>query len=107
MNYYYLLTVHTSSYKRFSIDKRDDQQSFSLDLDFEFCVDNDCKPMEILNGALVPIPLCNPNTTFGLPGGGSIVKFAEFLQGRITDEAIQAVLRRLGIEVIVVVDFNF
>ncbi|XP_072033446.1 LOW QUALITY PROTEIN: uncharacterized protein [Amphiura filiformis] len=82
----------------YTIDKLDDIQSFSLDIDFEFCVDDECASMEILDGTIVPIPFCNPNATITLPGNGSIASFAGFLKEQITDEAIQAVLRKLGLE---------
>ena len=56
--------------------------------------------MNVLNGATVPIPFCNPNISFSLPGDGSIIGFAKFIGKRAGAEAIQAVLRKLGLEVI-------
>ena len=78
----------------------DNIKSFAFDLDLTFCTDGECTDMDVLDGATVPIPFCNPNITFTLPGDGSIIGFAKFVGKGVGDEAIQAVLRKLGLEVI-------
>ena len=55
--------------------------------------------MNVLDRVTIPIPFCNPNTTLTLPGDGSIAGFAELLGDKITAEATEAVLRKLGLEV--------
>ena len=94
-----LILVRCLCAHRFTIDKLDDIQSFALSLDIEFCPDGDCTSMEILDDLIIPIPFCNPNITFSLPGDGSIAGFVEFLKDKITDESVTAVLRKLGLEV--------
>ena len=54
----------------YTVDKLTDDGVFLLDLGLTVCVpDCDAAPsIDILRGARVPIPLCNENATFTLPG---------------------------------------
>ena len=84
---------------RFSVDKLEDIKSFGVDLIFGFCVDGECTNTKLLDSLIIPSPFCNPNISFTLPGRGSIADFVDLISDQISDEAIQAVLRTLGIEV--------
>ena len=75
------------------------EESFQINLDMTFCLDGDCTPIPILSDAIIPIPFCNPNATFELPGDGSFAALAKDLGGNVGELAIQAGLRKLGIQV--------
>ncbi|XP_033637389.1 uncharacterized protein LOC117298318 isoform X2 [Asterias rubens] len=74
------------------------EESFQINLDMTFCLDGDCTPIPILSDAIIPIPFCNPNATFELPGDGSFAALAKDLGGNVGELAIQAGLRKLGIQ---------
>ena len=58
--------------------------------------------MNVLDSVTIPIPFCNPNITLTLPGDGSITGLADVLGNKITEEATQAVLRKLGLKVSII-----
>ena len=63
----------------YTIDKLTEDKVFVLDLALSFCLPDsicDTAPsIDILKGTRVPIPLCNENATFALPGTFEIVKW--------------------------------
>ena len=55
----------------YTIDKLTEDKVFVLDLALSLCLpDSECDTpsIDILKGIRVPIPLCNENATFALPG---------------------------------------
>ena len=82
-----------------TIDKLDAEESFRINLDISVCIDSDCSTTPVLQDSLVPIPFCNLNASFQLPGDGSFAGLARELAGNVGELAIQAGLRKLGIEV--------
>ena len=84
---------------RFTVDKLTAQKEFLIDLSVSLCIDGTCAPINLLQGALVPIPICNPNATLSLPGDGSIAGYLDTLAGEVTDVAVDLVLDSLGLKV--------
>ena len=84
---------------RFNVDKLTEQKEFLIDLAVTLCIDGTCRPINLLQGAHVPIPICNPNATFTLPGDGTIAGYLADLTGEITDAAVDLVLDYLGLKV--------
>ncbi|XP_071798137.1 uncharacterized protein [Asterias amurensis] len=82
----------------FTVDKLTAQKEFLIDLFVSLCIDGTCTPINLLQGAHVPIPICNPNATFSLPGDGSIAGYLDTLTGGITDAAVDLVLNKLGLQ---------
>ena len=82
-----------------SIDKLVQEESFQINLDITFCLDGYCTITPVLSDALIPIPFCNLNASFELPGDGSFAALARDLGGNVGELAIQAGLRKLGIQV--------
>ena len=83
---------------RYTIDKLDQEKSFRVDFIIEICIDNVCEDVPVLTEFLVPIPFCNTNGTYGLPGG-SLSGFLEHIASGTSDAAINLVLETLGIKV--------
>ena len=90
------------SFYSIEIDKvtPDGEEFFKINLAITICYNNACPTISVLRNAAVPIPLCNLDATFELPGGGSFAAFAQYLAGNVGDFAIQAGLRKLGIKVV-------
>ena len=84
---------------RYLIDKLDEEKSFLVDFSLDLCIDDTCEMVPIVSKLLVPIPLCNPNGTFTLPGNGSIAGVLGQLVADSSDAAIDYVLNSLGIKV--------
>ncbi len=84
---------------RYSIDKDDDAEEFSLNLLFEFELEGDITAFNLLYDTKVPIPLCNENAMLILPGDGSINGFIRAVGENVGQSALEVVLRQLGIEV--------
>ena len=55
--------------------------------------------IDILTDWRVPIPFCNENDTFTLPGDGSIESFARGLGQDFSHMAVDFVLQQLGLQV--------
>ncbi|XP_072033124.1 uncharacterized protein [Amphiura filiformis] len=83
---------------RFSIDKLDADKEFVLDLSFQLKIEGVTTDFNILSATRVPIPLCNENTTFSLPGDGSIGEFARIFAGGFSHAAVNTVLEQLGLK---------
>ena len=79
------------------------QKVFQIDLSVTLCIDGTCRPIYLLQAAHVPIPVCNENATFSLPGDGTISGYLESLGGQVTDAAVDLVLEHLGLKVIIIV----
>ncbi|XP_038050869.1 uncharacterized protein LOC119724020 [Patiria miniata] len=50
------------------IDKSDAEESFRINLGISICIDSECTTTSVLQDFLVPIPFCNLNASFELPG---------------------------------------
>ena len=89
---------------RFSIDKLDDINTFSIDLDIDLCIDSSCEAVSVFDNLQVPIPVCNTDfSSLVLPGvDGSIQGFVQELGQSIGDTAINAVIEKLGLAVSIV-----
>ena len=85
--------------RRYAIDKLDEEKSFLVDLSVMVCIDNSCNTVPIVSQLLVPIPFCNPNATFSLPGNGSLAGVLDKLVSEASDNAIDLVFSTLGIKV--------
>ncbi|XP_022103294.1 uncharacterized protein LOC110986022 [Acanthaster planci] len=83
---------------RMTIDKLNAEESFRINLEISFCLDGDCTSTPVLRDALVPIPFCNLNASFELPGNGTFAGLARDLAGNVGELAVQAGLRKLGIQ---------
>ncbi|XP_038050876.1 uncharacterized protein LOC119724026 [Patiria miniata] len=93
-----VVTIGKSVTLSMIIDKSDADESFLINLDISICIDSDCTTTPVLQDSLVPIPFCNLNASFELPGDGSFAGLARDLAGNVGELAIQAGVRRLGIE---------
>ncbi|XP_072033123.1 uncharacterized protein [Amphiura filiformis] len=82
----------------FSIDKLDDDKEFLVNLALKLDIEGDITELGILSNTRFPIPLCNTNATFTLPGGGSIDGFVRALGDNVGQAAVAVVLRQLGLE---------
>ncbi|XP_022102001.1 uncharacterized protein LOC110985344 [Acanthaster planci] len=82
----------------YNVDKLTAQKEFLIDLSVVLCIDGSCRPIHLLQAAHVPIPICNPNATFTLPGDGTISGYLESLGGQVTDAAIDLVLEYLNLK---------
>ena len=82
---------------RYAVNKLD-QERLQVDFNIGICMDGVCEDIPVLTGLLVPIPFCNTNGTFSLPGG-SLTGFLEHVASGATDAAINLVLETLGIKV--------
>ena len=91
---------------RFTVDKLTAKKEFLIDLSVSLCIDGTCTPINLLQGAHVPIPICNTNATFSLPGDGSIAGYLDTLAGEITDVAVDLVLDTLGLKVTLTTLYN-
>ena len=73
---------------------------FRLNLALNLCLDDVCHDFDIFNKLDVPIPFCNTNfSNFQLPGNGTILGFAEYLGGQVSDAAVSLIKERLGLSV--------
>ncbi|CAG2211662.1 unnamed protein product [Mytilus edulis] len=79
------------------VDKDDDKKVFKVDFGMKLCIAGTC----ILDDTMfvqdmeIPIPICNENFTW--PGGNSISDMVGAIGGRLTAEAFNIILRKLGI----------
>ena len=87
---------------RFTVDKLTAKKEFLIDLSVSLCIDGTCTPINLLQGAHVPIPICNQNATFSLPGDGSIAGYLDTITGEITNVSVDLVLGSLGLKVTVI-----
>ncbi|XP_033637723.1 uncharacterized protein LOC117298529 [Asterias rubens] len=90
--------ISDTVYIVFTVDKLTAQKEFLIDLSVSLCIDGTCTPINLLQGARVPIPICNPNATFSLPGDGSIAGYLDTITGEITNVAVDLVLGSLGLK---------
>ena len=84
---------------RFSVLKLDDTDEFNFDLDLMLELEGTTTPITIMADTRVPIPLCNDNPLFTLPGDGSIAGFVRGLGQDISQIAIDIVLQELELKV--------
>ena len=87
-------------FNRYAVDKLDEEKSFQIDLSLVLCIDNNCETIPVFSKLLVPIPFCNPNGTFSLPGNGTLAGVLEQFGTGASEAAIDLVLSSLGIKVI-------
>lgn len=90
----------------FTVDKLTAEKVFVVDLSVTLCIDGTCTPINLLHGARVPIPICNANGTFSLPGDGTIAGYLDTLTGGITDAAVDLVFESLGLKVYLMSEFR-
>uniref|UniRef100_A0A1I8J4H2 Vitellogenin domain-containing protein n=1 Tax=Macrostomum lignano TaxID=282301 RepID=A0A1I8J4H2_9PLAT len=85
----------------YSIRKDSDRRLFLVDLKLSLTIDSFRTDFVLLENSMVPQVGCNMNASISLPGGGQVKDFIRHLAEtgvqKITDEAVQAVLRHLGI----------
>ena len=72
---------------------------FELNLSFTISVEGEDSNFPILSSTTVPIPVCNEDASFSLPGDGSIGGFVKALGESFAQTAVDEVLKRLGIKV--------
>ncbi|XP_038062441.1 uncharacterized protein LOC119732930 [Patiria miniata] len=93
-----VLDISDSVRIEYNVDKLSEQKEFLIDLSVTLCIDGACRPIHLLQAAHVPIPICNPNATFTLPGDGTISGYLDSLAGHVTDAAVDLVLDYLGLK---------
>ena len=84
---------------RYSVDKLDVEKVFVLSLALQIDIEGDVTAITILSDINVPIPGCNEDASFTLPGDGSIQGFVRAVGENFGQAAVQAVFRKLGLEV--------
>ena len=85
---------------RYSINKLDEEDVFSITLTLNLCIDEACEDIPIFKDLKVPIPGCNTDfASFVLHGDGSLRGFVQYLGGQIGGAAVTLVLERLGLSV--------
>ena len=95
-----MLTFFVIPIFRYSINKLDEEDVFSITLTLNLCIDEACEDISIFKDLKVPIPGCNTDfTSLVLPGDGSIEGFVQYLGGEVGDAAVTVVLERLGLSV--------
>ncbi|XP_038050728.1 uncharacterized protein LOC119723897 [Patiria miniata] len=93
-----VLDISDSVYIAYNVDKLSEQKEFLIDLSVTLCIDGTCRPIHLLQAAHVPIPICNPNATFTLPGNGTIGDYLDYLGDEVTDAAIDLLLDYLNLK---------
>ncbi len=86
---------------RFSVSKLDADKVFEVDLSFQLKLDGDITNFNIATDTRVPIPICDPNAAFTLPGDWSITAFVRAVGKNVGQSAVEAVWRNLGIDQVV------
>ncbi len=77
----------------------DHSNILTVDLAFSVEVEGSTTYFSMLSDAQLPIPLCDENTPFILPGDGTIAGFAQLFSDGFTPTAVDVVLERLGLKV--------
>ena len=77
-----------------------EEKYFVLDFSLRLEIENEISEYIIISGTRIPIPVCNENATFTLPGDGSIEGFVKAVGETVGQTAIEIVLRQLGLQVI-------
>ncbi len=70
----------------------------TVDLAFSVQVEGSTTYFSMLSDAQLPIPLCDGNTPFILPGDGTIAGFARLYSDGFTTTAVDVVLEQLGLK---------
>ena len=70
-----------------------------MNLNFQVEIEGVTTTFPILSDIRIPIPICNENAIFVLPGDGSIEDFARIYGDGFSKTAVDVVLQRLGLEV--------
>ena len=89
--------LHLHLLFRYNVNKL--AKSFIVSLSLNLWIDGNLRQINLLQGAQIPIPICNSNATFTLPGDGTVDGYLAFLKGMITDEAVDLVLDSLDLKV--------
>ncbi|XP_072023446.1 uncharacterized protein, partial [Amphiura filiformis] len=92
-----VMMLGNAIYIRFSIDKLDSSKEFSLNFAFQLDLNGDITDFNIVSDLRIPIPVCNENSVFILPGDGSIEGFIRGLGANVSQVAVDVVLKQLGI----------
>ncbi len=87
------------SFYRYSIGKIESTKQFSFNLAYRLEIDEEPVDFNILSDYHVPIPVCNRNSAYMLPGDGTIEDFARRIGTNFTQLALNVVLRQLRIDV--------
>ena len=82
---------------RFTVDRLDQTSEFSVDLSLELFIEDKTTNFMVYSDARMPIPLCNEDATFVLPGDGTVKGFLLAIGENIASTAIEAVMYHLGI----------
>ena len=82
----------------FTVDKRDQDESLSIDLSVHLSIEDRRTDFILLSDATIPIPLCDRNTEFRLPGDGTVASFVLAVGDTIGQSAVEAVMKHLDIE---------
>ena len=82
---------------RFMVDRLDQTNEFSVDLSLELFIEGKTTNFMVYSDARIPIPLCNEDATFVLPGDGTVNGFLLAIGGNVASTAIEAVMYHLGI----------
>ena len=80
--------------------KLDQQKHFAFYLSFNLTLDDNTEEFPFISGATLPMPDCNEDSVYVLPGDGSIKGFADTLGTNASQTAVELVLRQLEFKVI-------
>ena len=85
---------------RYSIGKSESTEQLSFNLAYRLEMEEEIPVnFNILSDYRVPIPVCNENFTYMLPGDGTIEDFARRIGNNFTQLAVDDVLQQLQIDV--------
>ena len=84
-------------YFRYSVDKYGQTEEYVLDMTILLALEGQTKRFDIFNASSIIIPVCDEDTTFALPGDGSVEGFARVVGKEVGQTAVDAVLRHLGV----------
>ena len=79
------------------MDRLDQTNEFSVDLSIQLFLEDETTYFMVYTDARIPIPLCNEDATFVLPGDGTVRGFLFAVGENIGSTAKEAVMDHLGI----------
>ena len=74
-------------------------KSFEIDLYLRICIDGICDTISVVSRLLIPIPFCNQDGSFTLPGNGTLAGVLEQFAEDASNTAVDFILETLGIKV--------
>ena len=99
--FYRLYNSFILHFSRFSVDKLSEQKLFRIDFTFTLTLEEETTVNPILRDFTLPVPICNQDIPFSLPGDGSIQGFVKRVGRNFTQTAVDVVLHQLGVKVII------